>query len=288
VEIAPGVYMPVVGEGSCCGSYNVTTWIQQGNRHIDTSCDYGSEPTIGAAIKASGIARSEFFITSKINVESCSADVTNAVQTEVLTPLELEYVDLLLLHHAGRWETDNNPRPPCWNASDANIRGTYYTCRIITLQRFVQIQKKGLTRAFGVSNWEIRDLQQLFQATGIVPAVNQIEHHPYYHTDDILEYCKTNGIFVTGYAPFANAHFNMISDPAFVPVAQAHNVSVGQVILKYNLLRGADIVIPRSQTPSHMVENIDIFGFNLTQAEFESLDNFTQQKVYHTNCQTWC
>jgi len=280
--------MPVVGEGSCCGSYNVTAWIEKGFRHIDTSCDYGSEGTIGAAIKASGVPRSEFFITSKINVESCSDNVTNATIDLVLKPLDLEYVDLLLLHHAGRWQTDNNPHPPCWNASDANIRGTYYLCRIQTLQSFVQLQKAGYTRAFGVSNWEVRDLEQLVMATGIVPAVNQIEHHPYWHTDDIVNYCNQNRIAVTGYAPFANAHFNMLNDPAFVPVAQAHGVSVSQVILRFNLQSGASIVIPRSQTPSHMTENVDIFGFQLTSAEFNSLNHFTQQKVYHTNCQPWC
>jgi len=234
------------------------------------------------------VTRSDFFITSKINVESCSDDVTDAVNQQVLQPLELDYVDLLLLHHAGRWETDRNPHPPCFNASDANIRGTYYACRIVTLQSFVKLQKAGLTRAYGVSNWDVRDLDQLYQATGIVPAVNQFEVHPYWHTNDVLDYCAAHNITVTGYAPFANAHFNMINDPAFVPVAQAHNVQVGQVILRYNLQRGANIVIPRSQTPSHMALNVDIFGFELTDAEFMSLDNFTQQKTYHTNCQPWC
>jgi len=277
-----------VGEGSCCGSYDVTSWIQQGFRHIDTSCDYGSEPTIGAAIKASGVPRSEFFITSKINVESCSANVTDAVIQQVLQPLEVGYVDLLLLHHAGRWETDRNPHPDCFNASDANIRGTYYLCRIVTLQSFVQIQKMGLTRAYGVSNWETRDLQQLYDATGIVPAVNQIEVHPYWHTDDVIQYCQQHNITVTGYAPYANGHYNMLTDPVFTPIAQAHGVSAAQVILRYNLQRGASIVIPRSQTPAHMAQNVNIFGFKLTDTEFASVNNFTQQKVYHTNCQPWC
>jgi len=288
IEIFPGVYEPVVGIGSCCGTYNVTAWIAQGNRAIDTSCDYGSQPTIGAAIRASGIPRSQFFITSKINVESCSADVTSAVQTLVLQPLEVDYVDLLLLHHAGRWQTDSNPRPPCFNLSDADIRGTYYQCRIETLQSFAAIQKKGLTKAFGVSNWEVRDLEQLVNVTGIVPAMNEIEFHPYWHTDDIISYCIEHGIFITAYAPYANNHFGLFNDTHFPPIAQAHGVSVAQVILRWGLQYGANITIPRSMIAAHMLENVALFGFDLTPAEMSSLQNLPQQKVYHTNCQPWC
>ena len=98
--------MPIIGQGSCCGTYNISSWLAAGGTHIDTSVDYGSQPTIAAAIAASGIPRSSLWITSKLNVESCSTDMSAALQTLVLAPLQTNYVDLLLLHHAGRWETD--------------------------------------------------------------------------------------------------------------------------------------------------------------------------------------
>lgn len=95
--------MPVVGQGSCCGAYNISSWLSAGGIHIDTSCDYGSQPTISQAVVASGIPREKLWITSKINVESCATNMTQALYDLVLNPLQMQYVDLLLLHHAGRW-----------------------------------------------------------------------------------------------------------------------------------------------------------------------------------------
>ena len=108
VIIRPGISMPVVGLGSCCGTYNVTAWIEMGYRHIDTSCDYGSQPAIGTAVRASGVPRSQFFITSKINPENYGPDVSEVVQQQVLSPLGTPYVDLLLMHHAGRPASQKN------------------------------------------------------------------------------------------------------------------------------------------------------------------------------------
>lgn len=116
--------MPVVGQGSCCGAYNITSALEAGFTHIDTSVDYGSQPTIAGAIAASGIPRSSLWITSKLNVESISLDMTGALTTLVLEPLNVTYVDLLLIHHAGRWQTDNNPRPPCFDPTLAGGNGT--------------------------------------------------------------------------------------------------------------------------------------------------------------------
>ena len=126
--------MPVVGQGSCCGSYNISSWLAQGGTHIDTSVDYGSQPDIAAAIAASGIPREKLWITSKLNVESCATNMTAALFELVLAPLQTTYVDLLLLHHAGRWETDNDPRPACFDPTLAGTLGSYYKCRMATIQ----------------------------------------------------------------------------------------------------------------------------------------------------------
>jgi len=142
--------------------------------HIDTSVDYGSQPTIAAAIAASGIPRSQLWITSKLNVESCSTNMTQALYELVLDPLQMSYVDLLFIHHAGRWETDKNQHPPCFDASLANGNGTYYNCRIQTIQAFESLRAQGLVRTWGVSNWEIRDLQQAYDVYGFYPPINQV------------------------------------------------------------------------------------------------------------------
>ena len=126
--------MPVVGQGSCCGSYNISSWLAQGGTHIDTSVDYGSQPDIAGAIAASGIPREKLWITSKLNVESCATNMTAALFELVLAPLQTTYVDLLLLHHAGRWETDNDPRPACFDPTLAGTLGSYYKCRMATIQ----------------------------------------------------------------------------------------------------------------------------------------------------------
>ena len=140
-----------------------------------TSVDYGSQPTIAAAIAASGIPRSNLWITSKLNVESCATDMSSALQTLVLAPLAMTYVDLLLLHHAGRWETDNNPHPPCFNLAAAGPtgNGTYYQCRLDTVLAFEALRKAGKIRTWGVSNWQVRDLQQMYDVYGFYPALNQ-------------------------------------------------------------------------------------------------------------------
>jgi hypothetical protein len=118
-----------------------------------------SQPTIAAAIAASGIPRSQLHITSKLNVESCGLNMTQALYELVLDPLQTSYVDLLLLHHAGRFQKDTNPHPPCWDASLANGQGTYYNCRMQTVSAFESLRQQGLIRTWGVSNWNIRDLE---------------------------------------------------------------------------------------------------------------------------------
>lgn len=170
-----GVQIPTVMSGSCCGAYNISSYLAVGGRAIDTSCDYGSQPSIAAAIAASGIPRSDIWITSKLNVESCGYNMTEDLYSQVLGPLQTTYVDLLLLHHAGRFSNDNNPRPPCFNASLAGTLGAYYQCRMDTVLAFADMMKQGLIRSWGVSNWNVRDLLQCNETYGFFPPVNQIE-----------------------------------------------------------------------------------------------------------------
>ena len=137
--------------------------------------DYGSQPDIATAIQTSGVPRSQLWITSKLNVEYCATNMTQALYEQVLNPLQTSYVDLLLLHHAGRWETDNDPRPPCFDVTQANTTGSYYNCLLQTVQAFEALRAQGLIKVWGVSNWNVRDLQQMYATYGYYPPINQIE-----------------------------------------------------------------------------------------------------------------
>ena len=100
--------------------------------------------------------------------------MTEALYTLVLDPLQMQYVDLLLLHHAGRWETDKNPHPPCVDLSLANGKGTYYNCRMQTVVAMEALLEAGLIKSWGVSNWQVRDLEQMFETYGYYPSINQV------------------------------------------------------------------------------------------------------------------
>lgn len=292
-------------------------WIQLGYRHIDTSCDYGSEPTIGAAIAASGIPREQFFIvriactaaarrapgfgilnihcclnlqTSKLNPEDYAADMSAAMLTKVLQPLNVSYVDLLVLHHAGRYNNTGTVFPACLQPDNVQ-NGTYYQCRLDAWGALKKIQAAGQARAIGVSNWIERDLVQLHDVYGEYPALNQCEHHPYYWNSDLIAFHRSEGIVYEAYAPFGAYPRSLdLNDTTIASVAQAHGVSAGQVMVRWAFQAGANVVIPRSKTPSHMVDNAGMAtpSFTLTDAEMSSLNSLPQKKVYATQCQPWC
>ena len=255
--------MPVVGQGSCCGSYNISSWLAAGGKHIDTSVDYGSQPTINLAIKASGLPRSSLWVTSKLNVESCATDMSSDMQSLILAPLGLDYVDLILLHHAGRWETDRNPHPPCFDASAAGPsgNGTYYKCRMDTVQAMEALVAAGKARTWGVSNWQVRDFEQMFDAYGYYPSLNQIEFHPWWKESDVVAFCNKHGILVEAYAPMGDGDRSHMRDfPLYAQLAKSYGITVGQLIMSYELQSGADIVIPRSSQMAHQMENLNLFG----------------------------
>jgi len=299
------VDIPTVMEGSCCGAYDIAAYIAASKADnakligIDTSCDYGSQPTIKAAIAASGLPREAFFITSKINVESAVTDddagFMKNVTDQILTPLGVTYVDLLLLHHAGRQVTDPYPHPACFDASAAGPagNGTYYKCRLGAYKGMMAAYKAGMTRSVGVSNWDVRDIVQLQQATGLTPAVNQIENHPYWHDINLKEFCKANGIIVEGYAPIGDyPRSKVLNDTAVQTLATKYAVTPGQLLLQYEFQTGVDVVLPRSKTTAHMVASRAVSttfaGKPISAADIQKLDSLPLVKVYGTQCQPWC
>jgi 2,5-diketo-D-gluconate reductase A len=224
---------------------NVTFALNVGYRHLDTARAYNNEAQVGQAVKASGLSREEVFITTKL----WNTDQTDAIGTlkGSLGLLETEYVDLYLIH----W-----PAP---------ARGHY----VDAWKALVEAQKEGLARAIGVSNFQASHLRDIVDATGVTPAVNQIELHPYLTQHGLRREHADRGIVTEAWSPLAQGA--VLDDPVITEIAAAHNRTPGQIVLRWHVELG-NVVFPKSMTPSRIEENIDIFDFELSAEEVERIE----------------
>ena len=224
---------------------NVTYAIEAGYRHIDTAKAYGNEAQVGQAIRASGLPREDFFVTTKLwNDEH--GDAVGALKRS-LGRLELDYVDLYLIH----W-----PAP----AQDRYVEAW---------QGLIEGRRAGLARAIGVSNFQPAHLRRIIDETGVVPAVNQIELHPYLTQAGLRREHASRGIVTEAWSPLAQGA--VLRDPVITEIAEAHGRTPGQVVLRWHIQLG-NVVFPKSMTPSRIEENIDIFDFELTPEEMDRIE----------------
>ena len=229
---------------------NVLHAIEAGYRHIDTAKAYGNEAQVGQAVRASGLDRSELFITTKcFNDDHGFDSATRALKTS-LGQLEMEYVDLYLIH----WPVPSQDR------------------YVETWQAFVDAQAAGLARAIGVSNFQPNHLRRIIEETGVTPAVNQVELHPYLQQPGLRREHSELGIVTEAWSPLAQGL--ALDDPALASIAEAHGKTVAQVVLRWHIELGT-VVFPKSVTLERIRENIDIFDFELSAeelAEIEAVD----------------
>lgn len=223
----------------------VAAALDVGYRHIDTAALYRNERDVGKAIAASGIDRSELFITTKLWNSNQGYEATLSALDRSLEKLGLDYVDLYLIH----W-----PKPE-------HTEGTW--------RAMEQIQAAGKARAIGVSNFLIDHLDQLAETATVMPSINQIEFHPHLQSADLVSYCADRGIVVEAWSPLK--HGQIIGDPELEVIAEAHGVTVAQVVLRWMLQRGV-VTLPKSITPSRIAENKDLYGFALTEEEVAAID----------------
>ena len=250
VRLNSGYEMPIVGLGTYALSdeecYNsVTALLENGGRLIDTASFYGNEESVGRAVRDSGVPREEIFVTTKLYPTQFS-DPEAAIE-ESLQRLDIGYIDLLLLHHPG-----------------ANDVEAYRA-----MERAVE---RGEVHSIGLSNWYEEELEEFLPQITITPAVVQNEIHPYYQEQSVVPYIQNLGIVVNGYSPFGGrGHVeDMLGDEMISSIAEAHNVTSAQVILRWNLQRGV-VVNPGSSDPEHIKENLDIFGFELSEEEMQQI-----------------
>ena len=218
-----------------------------GYRHIDTAAIYRNEEAVGAALAASGIARDELFITTKLwNSHQGRENAPKAIE-ESLGKLGLDHVDLYLIH----W-----PRPALG-------------LQVETWQALQRFKADGLAREVGVSNYRIEDLELLQEAGEPLPAVNQIEIHPYLQQNELRAWQDEHRMIAEAWSPIAKGA--VTEDPAIGEIAERLGRSPAQVVLRWHLLLG-NVVIPKSVTPSRIRENLDIFDFDLTAEDLERIE----------------
>ena len=297
VTLTNGVVMPSVAFGCAFGDWVGATEFQGflpeqgwralrqaldvGYRAFDGAHAYGTESVLGALLGerfASGsLEREDLFLTTKlahpaapphVNISHRRTwdadqvpDVGQRVRDDLkrtLEDLHVGYVDLLLMHWPGPFE---NQDP----AFARRARQTIW-------ETFQELHEKGAARAVGVSNFTTKHLEQLIEdVPALLPMVNQVEVHPYCRNPELEAFCQEAEIVLTAYAPFASGAFGLLQDPVLARIAESHGVGIGQVILRWHLQAGRT-VLPKSSSEARMRQNLDLFGFTLTDGEMEAID----------------
>ncbi|WP_436529653.1 aldo/keto reductase [Actinoplanes sp. HUAS TT8] len=252
IELNNGIAMPQVGYGvfqipEAETTEAVTNALEAGYRSIDTAAAYGNETGVGAALKASGIARDELFITTKLWNSDQGYDSTLRAFDASLGRLGLDHLDLYLIH----WPTPKHEK------------------YLDTWRALEKILESGQVRAIGVSNFLPEHLRAVAGLGGTVPAVNQIEVHPALQQRDAQEANRALGVVTEAWSPLAQA--GVLDDPAVTGIAAALGRTPAQVVLRWHLQQGR-VIIPKSVTPSRIRENLDLFDFELSADQLAAID----------------
>ncbi|MEK4545095.1 aldo/keto reductase [Bacillus sp. FSL L8-0173] len=251
VTLNNGVKMPIIGFGvyqvpdaqECENA--VYEALMAGYRLIDTASGYLNEEAVGRAIKRSGVSREELFITTKLWIQDAGYERAKAAFSKSLNKLQLDYLDLYLIHQP---------------------YGDYYGA----WRAMEDLYREGKIRAIGVSNFHPDRLMDLIMHNEIVPAVNQVETHPFCQQKESAAFMKEQGVQHESWSPFAEGRNNMFSNDVLSSIAEKHNKSVAQVVLRW-LVQREVVTIPKSVRKERIVENFDIFDFELSLEDIEKI-----------------
>jgi 2,5-diketo-D-gluconate reductase A len=220
----------------------VSTALNAGYRHIDTAAVYQNEEGVGKGLRASGVAREDIFLTTKVWNDDQGFDQTLRAMDASLKRLGTDYVDLYLIH---------------WPSA---YRGKY----VETWKALIRLREEGRARSIGVSNFEGTYIEELIAETGVTPALNQIQLHPRFQQKAMREKHAKLGVVTESWSPLGQG--KMLTDPVIADIARRHGKSAAQVIIRWHLDLGL-VVIPKSVTPSRIVENFDVFDFALSEED---------------------
>ena len=233
--------------------------LKVGYRHIDTAEMYGNERQVGEAVRASGLGRGEVFVTSKLNNGFHEPNDARKAFDTTLADLGFDYLDLFLIH----W-----PLPTRYNGDFVS------TWRVLE-----EFKRDGRARSIGVSNFQVAHLERLAAETETVPAVNQIEVHPYFGNEAVRRYGEAHNIVTEAWSPIAQGE--VLDDPAIKRVAEKVGKTPAQVVLRWHLQRG-DVVFPKTVTPSRMEENFSVFDFELSREDMDVLSGLDKGEAGRT------
>ena len=258
-QMHDGYKIPAVGFGTSSvigknGAESVENALKNGYRLIDTAIRYENEGAVGEGIRRSSVPREEIFVTSKLRGGLYDYDRALAAIEESLFRTGLEYFDLFLLH----WPNPKQDKyTEAWKA-------------------LIQAQKYGYVRSIGVSNFEPAHINRLIDETGVKPAVNQIELHPYFNQKEVREFNKEHDIITESWSPLSRAR-TVIYDETLKQLAENKNKEIAQVILRWHYQHGV-LPIPKASSSEHQLANLNIFDFELTEAEMQEIDSLTKEE----------
>lgn len=259
LEMNDGYKIPAVGFGTSSvigksGAESLESALKNGYRLIDTAIRYENEGTVGEGIRRSSVPREEVFVTSKLRGGLYDYDRALAAIEESLFRTGLEYFDLFLLH----WPNPKQDKyTEAWKA-------------------LIQAQKNGYVRSIGVCNFEPAHINRLIDETGVKPAVNQIELHPYFNQKELREFNKEHDIITESWSPLSRAR-TVIYDETLKQLAENKNKEIAQVILRWHYQHGV-LPIPKASSSEHQLANLNIFDFELTEVEMQEIDSLTQEE----------
>ena len=250
--------IPVVGLGTWKSEPGEATYqavfdsIEAGYRHIDTARAYGNEESVGSAVRDSGVNRGDVFVTTKLRWEDEGFESTIEACEKSLNRLNCDYIDLYLIHWPLREKRNHS-----WKA-------------------FIELRERGLCKSIGVSNFTIEHLAEIEAKFGILPAVNQVEFHPYYYQKELLDYCNSKNIIIEAYSPLA--HAKRLDEPKLGAISEELGKTPAQVLIRWSIQRGM-VVLPKSVNKIRIIENFSVFDFDISDSVMAKLDELDESFV---------
>lgn len=256
----PGFGTFLTPDGATCVEA-VRTAIVAGYTHIDTAAVYGNEKSVGEGIKESGIKRSDLFVTSKVWNTERGYDKTLKAFDKTLRDLQLDYLDLYLIH---------------WPANTLQFGNEADRLNVDTWKAMERLHEEGLVRSIGLSNFMQHHIEPVFVRANICPMVNQIEYHPGFTQRECVEFCQKNNILVEAWSPLGRG--NVLNNPLLKTIAAQHGKSVAQMAIRWVMQTGV-LPLVKSVTPSRIKENIDVFDFELSQQEMLEIASLKTDRI---------
>jgi diketogulonate reductase-like aldo/keto reductase len=258
VTLNNGVEMPILGFGvyqipnaaEC--EKSVLTALETGYRSIDTAAAYGNEEAVGKAISKSGIDRKELFITTKLWISNAGYEKAKQGFDDSLNKLGLDYLDLYLIHQPY-----------------GDVHGSW--------RAMEELYESGKIRAIGISNFQPDRVMDMIVFNKIVPAINQIETHPFHQQIETQEFLKENKVQQESWGPFAEGKNNLFSNELLAAIGKKYNKSIAQVVLRWMIQRDV-VVIPKSVTKERIVQNFDVFDFELAENDMEQIKTLDEKQ----------